>query len=179
MKFFLDKDISMSNTLWNGILLFFGLNTIYARLACIKLGIKRSMKLKNISNKKLSLLDKNFRKKKFLVGRSLERELYLKISKLIQINCYRGSRARQGLPIRGQRTHSNAKTSRKLNNQRLNTKFAKRMLKMNSNQNKFNLDLLLEATINSANTRIKTNQVNKFKKNSSYKKNRKKIIIRK
>lgn len=82
--------------------------------------------------------------------------------------------------IRGQRTHSNAKTSRKLNNQRLNTKFAKRMLKMNSNQNKFNLDLLFRSYNQFGLIQvIKTNQVNKFKKNSSYKKNRKKIIIRK
>jgi len=40
----------------------------------------------------------------------LRREVSLNIKRLVDLGCYRGSRHRKGLPVRGQRTHSNART---------------------------------------------------------------------
>ena len=40
----------------------------------------------------------------------LRKEIQLNIKRLIDINCYRGLRHRRGLPVRGQRTHTNART---------------------------------------------------------------------
>ena len=40
--------------------------------------------------------------------------IYLNISRLVDISCYRGMRHVQGLPLRGQRTHTNGKTQKKL-----------------------------------------------------------------
>jgi small subunit ribosomal protein S13 len=40
----------------------------------------------------------------------LRREVSLNIKRLVDLSCYRGSRHRKGLPVRGQRTHSNART---------------------------------------------------------------------
>ncbi len=40
----------------------------------------------------------------------LRREVSLSIKRLVDLNCYRGIRHRKGLPVRGQRTHSNART---------------------------------------------------------------------
>lgn len=40
----------------------------------------------------------------------LRKEVQLNIKRLMDINCYRGSRHRRGLPVRGQRTHTNART---------------------------------------------------------------------
>ena len=40
----------------------------------------------------------------------LRKELQLNIKRLMDINCYRGTRHRRGLPVRGQRTHTNART---------------------------------------------------------------------
>lgn len=45
----------------------------------------------------------------------LKQEIFTNIKRLIDINCYRGIRHRKKLPVHGQRTHSNAKSSRKNN----------------------------------------------------------------
>ena len=48
----------------------------------------------------------------YLVEGDLRREVRQNIQRLIEINCYRGSRHRRGLPVRGQRTKTNARTRR-------------------------------------------------------------------
>lgn len=47
---------------------------------------------------------------KFLVEGDLRREVSLNIKRLMDLGCYRGLRHRRGLPVRGQRTHTNART---------------------------------------------------------------------
>ena len=48
----------------------------------------------------------------FMVEGDLRREVRQNIQRLIEINCYRGIRHRRGLPVRGQRTKTNARTKR-------------------------------------------------------------------
>ena len=48
--------------------------------------------------------------KEFKVEGDLRREIALNIKRLIEIGCYRGRRHRMGLPVRGQRTKTNART---------------------------------------------------------------------
>jgi small subunit ribosomal protein S13 len=48
----------------------------------------------------------------FVVEGDLRREVRQNIQRLIEINCYRGIRHRRGLPVRGQRTKTNARTKR-------------------------------------------------------------------
>jgi len=50
--------------------------------------------------------------KNFVVEGDLRREVNLNIKRLIEIGCYRGTRHRKGLPVRGQRTRTNARTKR-------------------------------------------------------------------
>ena len=47
---------------------------------------------------------------KFLVEGDLRRETGMNIKRLMDLGCYRGLRHRRGLPVRGQRTHTNART---------------------------------------------------------------------
>ncbi|MCL1823120.1 MAG: 30S ribosomal protein S13 [Oscillospiraceae bacterium] len=46
----------------------------------------------------------------YMVEGDLRREVALNIKRLVEINCYRGQRHRKGLPVRGQRTRTNART---------------------------------------------------------------------
>ena len=46
----------------------------------------------------------------YMVEGDLRREVALNIKRLVEINCYRGTRHRKGLPVRGQRTKTNART---------------------------------------------------------------------
>ena len=55
---------------------------------------------------------KNLIEKKYNVEGDLKRIINSNINRLISINCYRGRRHRQGLPLRGQRTRTNARTNR-------------------------------------------------------------------
>ncbi len=48
--------------------------------------------------------------REYTVEGDLRREVNLNIKRLIEIGCYRGIRHRRGLPVRGQRTHTNART---------------------------------------------------------------------
>jgi len=144
MRFFLDRDISSATTLWDGLLRFFGFGKIHARYASIKLGIRKDTKLATITRSELNHLDKKFRTKNFLVGRSLERERYLKTSELIAINCYRAMRIKQGLPNRGQRTHTNAKTAKKLSKLWESSKFAQKAAKKLTIKKKFSLNNYLK-----------------------------------
>jgi small subunit ribosomal protein S13 len=50
--------------------------------------------------------------KEFVVEGDLRRDVRQNIQRLIEINCYRGIRHRRGLPVRGQRTKTNARTKR-------------------------------------------------------------------
>ncbi len=48
--------------------------------------------------------------RKFTVEGDLRKEVSMNIKRLIDINCYRGIRHKRGMPVRGQRTHTNART---------------------------------------------------------------------
>jgi len=51
--------------------------------------------------------------KKYKIEGNLKQEIYRNVKRLIDIRCYRGLRHKRKLPVRGQRTHSNARSSRK------------------------------------------------------------------
>jgi len=100
--------------LWDGLLSIFGVGKTLGKYGCILLGRKRNAKLKDIEYKELSNLDKRLKRLRLIVTRLLERLLFISTNNLIETNAYRAVRANQGLPNRGQRTHSNAKTARNL-----------------------------------------------------------------
>lgn len=72
-------------------------------------GVNPDIRVKDLSeedvNKLREYIDKNF-----LVEGDLRREVALNIKRLMEIGCYRGLRHRRGLPVRGQRTKTNART---------------------------------------------------------------------
>ena len=69
-------------------------------------------KLSNLSKDKIKLIS-DFIDNTFTIGSKLSQEKVVNIKRLIKMSSYRGFRHVQGLPSRGQRTHTNAKTSRK------------------------------------------------------------------
>jgi len=163
MRFLLDKDVSSATTLWNAILYIFGFNNIHSKHACVLLGRQRTTLMKNITNRELYSLDKKLRKGKFLVGHMLERDLYLRTSELMDSNAYRAIRIRQGLPSRGQRTHSNAKTAKRNSGLWENSNFAKKMKRAKLRKRKFSFSQEIEKHRNNNNKNVKFNSVKKPK----------------
>ena len=98
-----DKRIEISLTYIFGI----GLTTSQAILAAT--GISPDTRTRDLTEEEVAKLreaiDKNYR-----VEGDLRREVSLNIKRLVEIGCYRGRRHRMGLPVRGQKTKTNART---------------------------------------------------------------------
>ncbi len=88
----------------------YGIGTTSAEKICNKLKINLNLRTNQVSEEKLaqvrSLLEKEF---PVLEG-DLRRKISSDIKRLIDLGCYRGIRHVKKLPVRGQRTHTNAKT---------------------------------------------------------------------
>jgi len=87
----------------------YGIGPKKARELCHKAGIDTTVKARELQESELArlaaLLDKEY-----VVEGQLRRQLNQNITRLRDIGCYRGLRHRRGLPVRGQRTRTNART---------------------------------------------------------------------
>lgn len=91
----------------------FGIGKSTSFLICKKLGFSKNLKINNLSKEQISKLLKNIDSSNILISSDLKKRNSLKLKELINIKSYRGLRRFQGLPVRGQRTHTNAKTASK------------------------------------------------------------------
>ncbi|MDR1959911.1 MAG: 30S ribosomal protein S13 [Planctomycetaceae bacterium] len=87
----------------------YGVGPSIARELCLKAGIDPTTKAKNLRENEVAtlaaLLDNDY-----TVEGQLRRQVNQNIARLREIACYRGMRHRKGLPVRGQRTRTNART---------------------------------------------------------------------
>ena len=79
-----------------------------AQAICVAAKIGTSTKVKDLSDSDMERLREEVAK--FTVEGDLRREVSMSIKRLMDLGCYRGSRHRKGLPVRGQRTRTNART---------------------------------------------------------------------
>ncbi|MFT8244639.1 30S ribosomal protein S13 [Roseomonas sp. BN140053] len=87
----------------------YGIGPKNAAELCEKLGIPAERRVNQLSEDEIlrlrEALDRDYR-----VEGDLRREVAMNIKRLMDMACYRGLRHRRGLPVRGQRTHTNART---------------------------------------------------------------------
>lgn len=87
----------------------YGIGPTKARDICSTLEIGEEKRVNQLSEDEImkirELIDRDFR-----VEGDLRREVAMNIKRLVDLGCYRGLRHRKGLPVRGQRTHTNART---------------------------------------------------------------------
>jgi small subunit ribosomal protein S13 len=87
----------------------FGIGPKLARDICAKTNIPTNKRVEELSDAEVKairdLLDSDYK-----VEGDLRREIQLNIKRLMDLGCYRGLRHRRGLPVHGQRTHTNART---------------------------------------------------------------------
>ncbi|AAO27151.1 30S ribosomal protein S13 [Buchnera aphidicola str. Bp (Baizongia pistaciae)] len=86
----------------------YGIGKTRSKLICLRTNISESIKILDLTKDQLELL--RCEVLKFVVEGDLRREVTLSIKRLQDLNCYRGSRHRKKLPVRGQRTKTNART---------------------------------------------------------------------
>jgi small subunit ribosomal protein S13 len=86
----------------------YGIGRTRAREICAAAGIETTTKIKDVTDVQMDKL--RDRVAKFAVEGDLRREVSMNIKRLMDLGCYRGLRHRRGLPVRGQRTRTNART---------------------------------------------------------------------
>jgi small subunit ribosomal protein S13 len=86
----------------------YGIGRTTAQRICETAGVLRSKKVKDLSDGELDKIREQVAK--ITVEGDLRREVSMSIKRLMDLGCYRGSRHRKGLPARGQRTRTNART---------------------------------------------------------------------
>jgi small subunit ribosomal protein S13 len=89
----------------------FGIGPAIARSICDKTTIDPSTKVRDLTDDEVTRIREVIEREHTVEG-DLRREVRQNIQRLIEINCYRGIRHRRGLPVRGQRTKTNARTKR-------------------------------------------------------------------
>jgi len=86
----------------------YGIGKKRSKLICALTKISENVKIKSLNEDEIELL--RIEVSKFVVEGDLRREVNLNIKRLIDLGCYRGLRHRKNLPVRGQRTKTNART---------------------------------------------------------------------
>lgn len=98
-----DKRVEISLTY------IYGIGRKYATDICQKAGIERQIRVRELNDDQVvkirEIIDSDY-----TVEGDLRREVGMNIKRLLDLGCYRGIRHRKGLPVRGQRTCSNART---------------------------------------------------------------------
>ena len=92
-----------------GLTYIYGIGRKSADIILEETGVNPDIRVKDLSEDDLAKI-RDYIDKNFIVEGDLRRNVALNIKRLVEIGCYRGVRHRKGLPVRGQRTKTNART---------------------------------------------------------------------
>ena len=87
----------------------YGVGTVLSSTILTKAQVAPEIRVKDLTDEQVTKLT-NIIQRDYKVEGDLKREIAQNIKRLVDIGCYRGIRHRKGLPVRGQRTHTNART---------------------------------------------------------------------
>jgi len=91
-----------------GLTAIYGIGRTTAQKICTAVGIPYSKKIKDLNDADLEKIRDELGR--ITIEGDLRREMSINIKRLMDLGCYRGLRHRRGLPVRGQRTRTNART---------------------------------------------------------------------
>ncbi len=86
-----------------------GIGQKHAGEICQKVGIPAERRVSQLTDAEILQIRETI-DREYMVEGDLRREVSMNIKRLMDLGCYRGLRHRKGLPVRGQRTHTNART---------------------------------------------------------------------
>ena len=101
-------NIPMNKHVVIGLTSIFGVGRTQAKQACAAAGVDPTTLVKDLTDAEVTALRSQVGK--LTVEGDLRREVSMNIKRLMDLGCYRGIRHRRGLPLRGQRTRTNART---------------------------------------------------------------------
>ena len=92
-----------------GVTYIYGIGLTTAKKVCAETGVNPDTRCKDLTDEEVVKM-RDFIDANYITEGDLRRETSQNIKRLMEIGCYRGLRHRRGLPVRGQRTHTNART---------------------------------------------------------------------
>lgn len=114
MLYLFETELPRNKFVFFALLSIYGIGKFHSRFICNKVGLVKNFKIKNLTKKQIIKIIKAIESLNILLVTDLKKFKLLTFKKLISINSYRGLRKQRNLPLRGQRTHTNARTVRKL-----------------------------------------------------------------
>ncbi len=106
----LGVDIPANKKLEFSLRYIYGIGPTRSKTILAETGIDPDMRAKDLDEEQINAIMSKIQELQFVVEGDLRRELTGNMKRLQAINCYRGLRHRRGLPVRGQRTKTNART---------------------------------------------------------------------
>lgn len=113
MVYLFESELPENKSILFGLKYVYGIGETTSLLVCKKLGFSINLKVKDLSKEQVLKLTKVVDSLNLILSSDLKKYKSLRLKKLVSIKSYKGLRRTQGLPVRGQRTHTNAKTARK------------------------------------------------------------------
>ncbi|MFZ2755375.1 MAG: 30S ribosomal protein S13 [Atopobiaceae bacterium] len=92
-----------------GLTYIYGIGRTTASKICAETGVDPSIRVRDLTEDDVTKI-RDYIDANYVVEGDLRRDGRQNIARLMEIGCYRGLRHRKGLPVRGQRTHTNART---------------------------------------------------------------------
>lgn len=92
-----------------GLARIYGVGRTNAKGILTEAGVKPETRVKDLTDQEVAKIASVIQRD-YVVEGDLRRQVQMNIKRLMDIGCYRGLRHRRGLPVRGQRTHTNART---------------------------------------------------------------------
>ena len=111
--YLLGYKLNKNKSIKRALIGIYGLNNFKCDILTKKLGFSDNLKIKNITNDQSQKLTYLINLNKNELSVNLRKQNYAIFKNLLAVKTIRGLRLNKGLPVRGQRTHTNAKTARK------------------------------------------------------------------
>jgi len=102
-------DLPRSKRVEVGLTYIYGIGQTRAKEIIAKTNVNPDTRVKDLTEKDVSEI-REYINKNYQVEGDLRRDVQMNIKRLVEIGCYRGLRHKRGLPVRGQRTKTNART---------------------------------------------------------------------
>jgi small subunit ribosomal protein S13 len=113
MVYLFESELSENKPIFFALTNIYGIGSEKSSVICKKLGFSKNLKIKSLSEEQVSKLVKTTELLGIPLASELKKLKSLNTKKLLSIKSYKGLRKNQGLPVRGQRTRTNAKTAKK------------------------------------------------------------------
>ena len=114
MVYLLETNLHENKSIFFALTYVYGIGKKTSILICKKLGFSVNLKVKDITQDQSIDIIKVIDSSQLLLSNELKKVKILTLKKLVSIKSYRGLRKSRGFPVRGQRTHTNAKSSSRL-----------------------------------------------------------------